>query len=428
MASATAAVTGASTSGIPGQTRVLSAILADSDDGAIQRVVDLAHQHLGLDATLICHFSDGRQLVLAAAGDVSSFGMKVGDGPPTTSTYCSRMIVGELPNVIPDTGTDNRVRYLPTTIRQRIGAYIGVPLRLSDGTLYGSFYSFAHLPAAGLNARDVDYLRLLAELLVDELDRESARNATHALITEVLDRGRIRIAVQPVLSLSTGERLGVEALARFPAEYGTPETLFPAALEVGLSVELEQLTAARALELAPTLAPQEFLSINMSPASIIAWESLVDGFTSLASNRLVLEVTEHQAIDEYDDVRRSVASLRERGIRMAIDDVGAGYASLHHVLQLEPDFLKIDRKLVDGCAGDRARRSVIRGFVALAADIGASVIGEGVERPDDLAALVELGVDAAQGYLLGRPTIDHPTASRRRSWTDEDPFTAPPAP
>jgi EAL domain-containing protein (putative c-di-GMP-specific phosphodiesterase class I) len=256
--------------------------------------------------------------------------------------------------------------------------------------------------------------------MVDDLDREHHRSATHALVSEVLDSGRLQIALQPVVNISDNHRLGYEALSRFPIEFGTPDTLFPAAAEVGLSAELEQLAASRALALAPTLASDTFLSLNMSPTSIIAWEYVIDGFKTIAANRLVIEITEHQAIDKYDDVRRSLDALRERGIRLAIDDVGAGYASLHHVLQLEPDLIKIDRKLVDGAADDHAQRSVIRGFVGLARDIGALVIGEGVERPADLEVLRDLGVDAAQGYLLGRPVIrpipgtdEPPTAGRR---------------
>lgn len=392
----------------PESTREAMVELAGTSSDMVQRVIDLAQRHLGMDVTYISRFVDGRQTYRAFTGDNLSFGIGVGDGPALPGTYCSRMVVGEIPNMIPDTDADLRVRYLPITRRAAIGSYIGVPLRLTDGTLYGSFCCLSHDPTKDLTERDVNYLRLLADLLVDELDGENDLEKTRTLVNDVLDRGGISIALQPVVDVATRRRLGVEALARFPAEFGTPESLFRAAHDVGLSVELEQFTASKALHLAPLLAPDEFLSINMSPASIIAWESLVDGFRSLAANRLVLEVTEHQAIDEYAEVRRSVESLRRRGIRLAIDDVGAGYASLHHVLQLEPDFVKIDRKLVDGAATDPARRSVIRGFVALAADIGATVIGEGVERQEDFDVLLDLGVDAAQGYLLGRPVITAP--------------------
>lgn len=106
----------------------------------------------------------------------------------------------------------------------------------------------------------------------------------------------------------------------------------------------------------------------------------------------------------YAKLKERLRRRRELGLRLAIDDAGAGYASLKHVVELEPDMIKIDRSLIHGSATDRARRSAISAFVALAADTGAIVIAEGVELPDDLAAVRDLGVDAAQGYLLGRPT------------------------
>jgi EAL domain-containing protein (putative c-di-GMP-specific phosphodiesterase class I) len=96
--------------------------------------------------------------------------------------------------------------------------------------------------------------------------------------------------------------------------------------------------------------------------------------------------------------------LRERGLRVAVDDAGAGYASLRHVLELRPDFIKVDRSLIHGISSDHARRVAVSGFLSLALDLGSTVVAEGVERAADLSAVRELGLHAAQGYLLGRPT------------------------
>lgn len=378
------------------------------DDGVVKRVLDLVHRHLGMDVTYVSHFVEGRQEFPAYIGDAASFGIDSDDGIPIGSGYCSRMATGELPNVIPDATRDSRVSELPLTRAAGIGAYIGVPIRLSDGTLYGSFCCASKHPDPELSGRDVHFMQVLADLMVAELDREHRRERTRATICDVIGTGSVTIALQPVIDLTTGRRVGVEALARFPASVGTPATLFPAAHEVGLTVELEQLAAARALDLAPMLHDHEFLSINMSPEALLAGAALAEQHRpELATDQLVFEMTENQAIEHYDEMRRQLRPLRDQGIRVAIDDAGAGYASLYHIVQLEPDLIKIDRRLVHGCSGDRARRSVIRGFVALAADLGAVVIGEGVETPEDLSVLRELGVHCAQGYLLGRPSVDY---------------------
>jgi len=112
-------------------------------------------------------------------------------------------------------------------------------------------------------------------------------------------------------------------------------------------------------------------------------------------------------------LRDALRPIRDQGLRLAIDDAGAGYASLKHVIELEPDIIKVDRSIIDGLASDRARRSVVSAFVLLALEMGATVIAEGIETPADLEAVRDLGVDAAQGYLFARPTTDR---SALASW------------
>jgi EAL domain-containing protein (putative c-di-GMP-specific phosphodiesterase class I) len=373
----------------------------------IQRVVELTHRHLGMDVVYVSQFIGDWQYFHGVAGDPSSFGVRPEPGLPLGVTYCAEMTAGLLPRLIPDTRTESRVSDLAVTSRADIGAYIGVPLRLSDGTLFGSFCCASHRARPELTARDVQFLTVLADLLTDELDREYRSSATRRMVEQVLAQSQVVVALQPVVDLRDGRRTGVEALSRFPDSVGSPATLFPAAAAVGLGTELEELAASRAIVLTHLLGPDEFLSVNLSPRTLRSAAGLIFRSPGVDASRLVFELTEHRAVDEYDRLRGDLRELRRQGIRLAIDDAGAGYASLFHIVQLEPDIIKIDRSLVDGASTDRARRSVIRGFVGLAADIGATVIGEGVEHRADLDVLRDLGVDAAQGYLLGRPTVDH---------------------
>lgn len=367
----------------------------------------MTQAHLGLDVTYVSRLVGDRQEFSAHAGDAASFGVDPARGLPIDVTYCNRMVRGDLPNVIPDSSRDARVRDLPATHSARIGAYIGVPLRLSDGTLYGSFCCASHTAQPDLSQRDVKFMEVLAELMVAELETEYRQEQVRSKVLEVIEHRRLEVALQPVVSLVDGSRIGVEALARFPTDVGTPATMFPAATASGLAVELELLAARRALDAIPAVEVDEFLSVNMSPESLREGIRLVERAPSINPLQLVFEITEHQAVDQYDDLRDDLKRLHRMGIRVAIDDAGAGYASMYHIVQLEPDIIKVDRELVDGIAGDPVRRSVIRGFVGLARDIGATVIGEGVEQWLDLLVLRELGVDAAQGYLIGRPTLDH---------------------
>jgi EAL domain-containing protein (putative c-di-GMP-specific phosphodiesterase class I) len=123
-------------------------------------------------------------------------------------------------------------------------------------------------------------------------------------------------------------------------------------------------------------------------------------------SQLVVEITEHSAVDSYAALHRQLAPLRKRGLRIAVDDAGAGYASLRHVLELQRDFIKLDRSLIHGIADDHARRVAVSAFNSLALDLGATVVAEGIERPADLSAVRDLGLHTAQGYLLGKPTMN----------------------
>jgi EAL domain-containing protein (putative c-di-GMP-specific phosphodiesterase class I) len=369
----------------------------------IDRIMQLARRHLEMDLVYISEFTDGRQVPRTIDGDGASFGLAVGDGLPLEDTYCRLMVDDAIPNVIPDSGADPRVRTLRTTVDGSIGAYVGVPLRLSDGTLYGSFCGLSHRQQPGLDRRDASFLRMLAELVVDDLEEQRQRDRRRAEITDLILGERVTIALQPVVDLHTGRCIGVEALSRFPTAAGSPETVFAAAHDVGLGLELERMTAARALALRSRIAADQALGINLTPAvaMVLADEDLGGPLT-----QLVLEITEHEAVDSYASLRDRLQPLRDRGLRLAIDDAGAGYASLQHIIELQPELIKIDRSIIDGLAKDKARRSVVSGFVLLALDLNGRVIAEGVERADDLQAAADLGVDAAQGYLIARPSTD----------------------
>jgi EAL domain-containing protein (putative c-di-GMP-specific phosphodiesterase class I) len=231
----------------------------------------------------------------------------------------------------------------------------------------------------------------------------------------VLGTGRLRTAYQPVVDLDDGRVVGLEALSRFDPPLGT-ETTFAAARRLGLGADLERLALRRAVPTARHLGPGQYLAVNASPAVAVDFASSAGDLSGQPIDRLVVEITEDVRIDSYPDLIGGFAAFRRQGLRLAVDDVGAGYSSLRHVVELSPDLIKIDRSLVDGVAADRARRVAITGVVLLALDIGATVVAEGIERADDLDALRTLGVTAGQGFLLARPSED-PEDLRR--WTTD---------
>ena len=381
--------------------------------GRLGDLVELALAHLGLDLAFASELTEHGQELRAVAGDSASFGMCVGDRRPLEDSYCAKMVVGDLPNLILDTAGDARVARLPVTGEAGIGSYIGVPLRLGDGSVFGSLCCLSHRPDLTLGERDVRFMTLLAEMASAELSEQADLSRRRQALHDLIVGEAVEIAYQPIIGLADRRVWGVEALSRFPAGRN-PADVFAEAHQLGLGVSLERLAIRQALKAAPLLGPEQFLSLNISPEVAIAAAPTGRANRDLPLRQLVAEITENVAVDSYPVLRGELTELRRQGLRLAIDDAGAGYASLRHVVELQPDYIKIDRSLIDGISSDRARRVAVSSLVILALDLDAAVIAEGVETVDDLTALEDLGVDAAQGYLLGRPSTD---PSRLAAWT-----------
>ena len=216
----------------------------------------------------------------------------------------------------------------------------------------------------------------------------------------------LQIAMQPIVDLEKGRWVGVEALARFP-DNDPPERWFAEAHEAGMGVALEKRVVQDALLLLPDLPPDIRLSVNASPALILDpdFTEMMHGLGA-ARQRVTIEITEHEAVARYEDIRAALQPHRERGLRLAVDDTGAGYASFAHVLLLRPDVIKLDRSLLVDIAHDAARRAFVTAIVLLSLELEAVVTAEGVETSAELDVLRSLGVDTVQGYLLARPSLE----------------------
>lgn len=385
----------------------------------LERVVELAHRHLRLDVVYLAELCGGKKVIRALSGDAESFGLAGGGESPLEPIYSQLLVTGEITGVIPDTSAAPRVAQLPVTSSARIGAFIGVPLHLPDGSLYGTLCGMNHEPDPTLSRRDAHFMHLLAELIASELAEERRQQLLRAEFELLIEAKRLEIAYQPIVDLRTGTVIGLEALSRFAPPFANPERTFADAHTVGVGLELERLAVSEAWEIIPRLRDDQFLAFNVGPEALVVLAKRAQGRHDLPLRRIVVEITEQAAVESYEVLRDVLGPLRAQGLRLAVDDAGAGYASLHHIVELRPDFVKVDRSLVHGLADDHARSVAMSAFVLLALDLGATVVAEGVERPRDLGALRELGVQAAQGYLLGRPTDRESDLLR---------WTAPPGP
>jgi EAL domain-containing protein (putative c-di-GMP-specific phosphodiesterase class I) len=225
--------------------------------------------------------------------------------------------------------------------------------------------------------------------------------ARQALLRRVLTEREFHPVFQPIVDLTTQAIVGFEALTRF-ADGTRPDLRFAEADAVGLGPEYELATIRRALADGASLPADAFLSINVSPDFVLAGDRRFRQLIKAFGRPLVLELTEHVPIDDYSLVRKALAKLG--GVGIAVDDAGAGYASLRHILELRPTFAKLDISLVRGIDQDDLRQAIAAGFGYFALRTGCRLVAEGVETEEEAGALRRLGIELAQGYLFGRPT------------------------
>ena len=250
--------------------------------------------------------------------------------------------------------------------------------------------------------------RVLAAELADAraaaaLDAER-RARLHHRIQSLLATGGPTMVFQPIVDLRGGGLVGLEALARFPGSgrAASPGVWFTDAADAGCAVDLEMAAIQNALAALPSVPEGAFLSVNASAetATSDALRRLLD---STDCTRLVLEITEHSPVEDHATLAAALSGPRAAGLRLALDDTGAGYAGLNQLLRLSPDIVKLDGMLTRDLDTDPARRALALALSAFCAEVGATMIAEGIETAAELAVLRELTPCWGQGFLLGRP-------------------------
>jgi EAL domain-containing protein (putative c-di-GMP-specific phosphodiesterase class I) len=248
-----------------------------------------------------------------------------------------------------------------------------------------------------------DVIQELADQLRREEEQARHRGDQVRSIRRVLGGKGLTVLFQPLADLQTGAVVGLEALCRFDSErWRAPEMAFREADEVGLLIDLELAAIRSALGQIDRLPEDAFLSVNISPATAMS-TLFMETLLTAPADRLVIEITEHAQVDDYPALNEALAMLRERRVRLAIDDAGAGFASLQHIIRLAPDFIKLDIALTRGIDEAPVRRALATALISFASEIGAAIIAEGIETQGEFDTLRSLGVPFGQGFFLAPP-------------------------
>jgi EAL domain-containing protein (putative c-di-GMP-specific phosphodiesterase class I) len=382
-------------------------LVAKKRSDAEQQIADLLHtarKSLRLSVAFLSRL-DGTTQHLEVVDTAAPWLFQEGYQQQQDVTLCQAILDKKLPQVIPDLTVHPAAMSLPAARMPRLRSYVSVPVTLSDGSLYGTFCAAGLTTDKDLTKRDkalMDVLASAAAVIIEpEVRSQERRTEITDRLQPVIAAGGPVVVLQPVVDLATGTRVGAEALSRFPAEWAkAPDVCFAEAHSVGLGHVLELLALERAAE---HLASVEgYVAMNVSPATLLTSEC-AELLGRLPLHRVLLELSEHDPVEDYEALDAALTPFRAAGLRLAIDDVGAGFSSLRHIVVTAPDVIKIDRSIVAGLDTDPVLETLIRSLVEFGHGCAVGVVAEGVETAAEAAVLRTLGVDYGQGWHYGRP-------------------------
>ncbi len=321
----------------------------------------------------------------------------------------------------PPRTTQGMQREALDTLARRIEAHVREDLAaVLDPALYPKFGCYA---GSSIVFRDdnIRLERLVHQALEAALSDSEMRECTDGecrkrRLEQIIQAGDVRTLVHPIYRLDDLGIIGYEALSRGPeaSEFERPDKLFKVAYDSDLVLKLERLCRNRAFESAANLPEGRLLFVNIEPEAVgdpelrdIMLNSLVTE-SDMAPSQIVLEITERTAVEDFGAFRATLEYLRALGFRIAIDDGGAGYGSMQCIAEVHPEWLKVDMSLVRDIDTDDVRRALVSTIATFAERTGVKLIAEGIERPEQLAVLREIGVEYGQGYLFCHPQVPFP--------------------
>ena len=373
----------------------------------IQRSLEAVRSHLGMEVAYLSEFVGDQSIFRSVDAPGLEALIKPGDSRPLDDVYCRHILAGRLPELMPDTSLEPLAMSMQITHAVPIGAHVSVPIRLPDGRPYGMFCCLSPHANSLLNERDLQVMKLFADIAGHQINRDiegqRSEREKRTQIGQVISEEAYSLVFQPIWDFAGRTPVGFKSLCRFKSEpYRSPDKWFGDAASAGLGSQLEAAVIRSALREAQGLPDDIYVSINTSPETVLNG-SLQPLLADLRDRKLVIEITEHAPVDDYQQLAEALRPLREQGILLAIDDAGAGFSSLQHIVQLRPDIIKLDMSLTRAVDSDPARRALAAALIFFAREVDCLIIAEGIETESERATLHALGITKGQGYLLGRP-------------------------
>jgi len=391
---------------------VVSALLPRADTGVVVRVLVADDEPALRDALSELLAQEPSLTLVGAAADADEAASMAAREQPDVALVDVSMPAGGGPRAareIARTSPHTRVIALSafenrTTVMEMLRA--GAVGYLVKGAAGEDIVGSIHRVATGRASISADVVDGLVHELSSQLRREEIElqhsQARAAEIHRFATGEGLAIHVQPIMDLRTRQPVGYEALARFRSlPPRPPDAWFAEAAALELGTHLELATIERALAVLPAIPADTYLSLNCSHRTVRS--PALAALLAPHAARIVVEITEHEPVDDYEEIALALQPLRALGVRIAIDDAGAGYASLRHTLALNPDIVKVDISLTRAIDTDRARRALASALISFADEMDMTIVAEGIETEAELRTLTDLGVRYGQGFHLAEP-------------------------
>lgn len=312
--------------------------------------------------------------------------------------------------------TTEHLQSLTNEMKVELEQEIAVRISSFTDTIIEFHASFVWIDAGQEDVHEAIQKAIQDARAMAKLELDSSIGNFRAEIRKIIEEENIRVVAQPIISLGSGEVEGWEILTRGPENtpYALPMNLFHFAYQAEMLFGLELLVVKKALieiQKKKTTCPI-FINVTVptlrNPLFFTQVSSLMKNYSHVRPEQIIFEITERHSIEDFEVFNQAMNSFREAGFKFAVDDTGAGYASLNMIAEIMPHFIKIDRSIIQNIDKHDVKNSVLKSLVLLAKNIGCEVVAEGIETEEEAHVLLENKVDFAQGFFFSRPQEPFP--------------------
>jgi len=381
--------------------------MSSESSRTIESALRLMRNHLDLDVAFVSHLREGKRVfqhVNRNENKPRTQLVQKGGSDPEEDSYCYYVTQGTVPEFLKDPAKHPVTGQMEATHAFPVGTHFSVPILLSNGETHGTLCGFSLEVQEHAKEENLKLVRMLVEMVKDAVEDEENRRKDQIEKRQKLlnlQAGKdFQTVFQPIVNLQKCKVKSFEGLTRFDNK--RPDLVFEEAWNLQAGFELEMKAAEAFLTHPSARLLNTGVSINAAPETVCN-PSFLELINQHKEKAITVELTEHVKVENYKKLLYSLKELKSLGVTLAIDDVGAGFSGLNHILKLSPDIIKLDGPVIRNIDRDREKQAMTSALVSFAQKTDTLIVAEQIETAKEAAMLIDMGVEYGQGYYLGKP-------------------------